>query len=64
MVQTQDKHLNKHLRYKRGINMKIELLHVFNGYRKFHLGFMTICTKQLNRSKSCLCLFSYFRTTL
>lgn len=39
MVQTQDKHLNKHLRYKRGINMKIELFHVINGYRKFHLGF-------------------------
>lgn len=39
MVQTQDKHLNKYLRYKREINMKIELLHVVNGYRKFHIGF-------------------------
>lgn len=38
MVQTQNKHLSKYLRYKRGLNMKIELLHVINGY-KFHLGF-------------------------
>lgn len=45
--------------------MKIELLHVVNGYRKFHLGFYDDMHQAIKAlKKSCICLFSYFRTTL
>jgi len=51
MVQTQNKHLSKYLRYKRGLNMKIELLHVINGYRKFHIGFFDDVNEAVIRLK-------------